>query len=141
MSLFQEYYINTLKKNYANFEGRARRSEYWYFLLFNFLISFAIWILMIVGIFAEIPAISLIGLGLIWIFAIGMIIPSIAVAVRRLHDTDKSGWMLLIGLIPLIGTILLIVFYATEGTSGSNMYGPNPKEIGEGSLSDHLLSD
>jgi len=74
------------------------------------------------------------------LFGLAHLIPYLGVAVRRLHDTDKSGWMLLVGLIPFVGGIILIVFFASEGTPGPNKFGPNPKQIGNtGSSSDHLL--
>ena len=113
-------------RRYADFSGRSRRKEFWMFQLGIFLIYIAVLILAaILGAISE----TLSGIVMI-IFAIamlGLIIPSIAVAVRRMHDQDKSGWMLLLGLIPLIGSIILLVFYCTEGTPGPNQYGPDPK--------------
>ncbi|MFJ6571662.1 DUF805 domain-containing protein [Streptomyces sp. NPDC091292] len=110
------WYLDVLKK-YAVFSGRARRQEYWMFVLFNVLA---------VIVFSIIDAV--IGMNLfVIIYWLGVLIPSLAVAVRRLHDTDKSGWFLLIGLIPLVGGIILLVFMATEGKPNENQYGPNPK--------------
>ena len=113
-------------RRYADFSGRSRRKEFWMFQLGIFLLYIAVLILAaILGAISE----TLSGIVMI-IFAIamlGLIIPSIAVAVRRMHDQDKSGWMLLLGLIPLIGSIILLVFYCTEGTPGPNQYGPDPK--------------
>ncbi|MCZ8235565.1 MAG: DUF805 domain-containing protein [Inhella sp.] len=86
--------IKTCFSKYATFSGRATRAEYWWFFLFTFLGSL-------------IPIVGL-------IFALAVLIPSIAVAVRRLHDTDRSGWWILIGLIPLVGFIVLLVFYCQE---------------------------
>jgi uncharacterized membrane protein YhaH (DUF805 family) len=101
-------------QRYAKFDGRAGRAEFWWFALANFIIMIVLSIL--VGI-----------LSIFWIlyigYAIAVIIPSIAVAIRRLHDTNKSGWFLLIGLIPFVGFIILIVFYAMEGTNGPNDHG------------------
>lgn len=113
------YYLMVLKK-YAEFNGRSQRSEYWYFFLFNILISIVLSIASsIIGddnrIFGS-------------LYSLAVFIPSIAVGVRRLHDTGKSGWMILISIIPLIGWIWLIVLFATDSTPGSNEYGPNPKE-------------
>ncbi len=120
-----EWYIKVLT-NYSNFDGRARRMEYWMFQLINFLITTG---LLIIG--------SLLGLGfgvfpfafISIIYSIGLFIPSIAVTVRRLHDTGKSGWMILLGFIPLVGTIILLVFLLSDSTFGDNQYGKNPKEI------------
>lgn len=114
------YYLAVIKK-YAEFNGRAQRAEYWYFVLFNFLISLGLGIVSsIIGNDSNILG-SLYGLA--------MLIPGIAVGVRRLHDTGRSGWMLLISLIPLIGWIWIIVLLATDSTPGENQYGPNPKGI------------
>ncbi|UEG48634.1 DUF805 domain-containing protein [Ferruginibacter lapsinanis] len=106
-----DYFVKVLK-NYANFEGRARRKEYWYFTLFSILIS-------IVISFIDAAIGSTIGiLGLI--FSFGTLIPSIAVGVRRMHDVGKSGWYLLI-------PIYNLVLACTEGQTGSNEYGYDPK--------------
>lgn len=111
-------------ENYANFEGRARRSEYWYFVLFNFIITLSAYIVSILLIFF--------GGFILWffipIFSLATLIPSLAVQVRRLHDVNKSGWWLLIALIPF-GAIVLLIFYCTEGDRGSNQYGSDPKGI------------
>jgi uncharacterized membrane protein YhaH (DUF805 family) len=117
MILIDSWKLVVLER-YAKFDGRAGRAEFWWFVLANLLVYVALAILMqISGIFVI----------LYFIYGLGMIVPSIAVAIRRLHDTDKSGWMLLLGLIPLVGFILLLVFYATEGTSGPNQYGAGPE--------------
>lgn len=118
------WYLAVLKK-YATFSGRAQRSEYWYFLLFYFLIS--IGLALVDGITGSFSVEAGIGL-LSGIFTISMLIPSIAVVVRRLHDTNRSGWWLLIGLIPLIGGIVLLVFTVQDSQPGQNQFGPNPKE-------------
>lgn len=112
-----EYYVGVLKK-YAVFEGRATRSEFWYFVLFNFIISIAI------SIVAGIVHLNLLGM----VYSLGVLIPSWAVGARRLHDIGKSGWWQLIGIIPIIGWIILIVWMATDTQPGANEYGPNPKE-------------
>ncbi|NJN75078.1 MAG: DUF805 domain-containing protein [Synechococcaceae cyanobacterium RL_1_2] len=114
-----EWYVKVLR-NYATFTGRARRAEYWYFVLFNFLIAMGLAI--IEGIVAKQSGI----LG--GVYQLGVIIPSLAVACRRLHDTGRSGWWMLIGLIPLIGAIVLIVFFCQDSQPESNEYGPNPKK-------------
>ncbi|RZS99039.1 DUF805 domain-containing protein [Aquimarina brevivitae] len=122
-----EYYLKVVRDNYANFEGRARRSEYWYFLLFNFLIYIALFILF--GVFSamDMPEIGMIFMIVYFLYALAMFIPGIAVAVRRLHDTGNSGWMYFVVLIPFIGGIWLLVLMATEGNMGENTYGPDPK--------------
>ena len=112
-----EWYLKVLKQ-YADFEGRARRKEYWMFVLFNLLISIG---LNIIGYALDTNILGL-------LYSIAVLIPGIAVSVRRLHDVGKSGWMLFIVLIPLIGAIWLIVLEATEGDPGDNEYGANPKE-------------
>mgnify|MGYP000879205894 CR=1 FL=1 len=113
-----EWYLKVVRDNYANFEGRARRSEYWYFVLMNFLISIGFSILiMIANFFTYINA----------LYSLAILIPSIAVGVRRLHDINKSGWYWLIIFIPLIGWIWLIILFATEGQYGPNQYGADPK--------------
>ncbi|HLR91102.1 MAG TPA: DUF805 domain-containing protein [Balneolaceae bacterium] len=110
----KEWYVIPFQK-FIEFEGRARRKEFWIFAGVNFLISILLGIL---------------GLDLISsLFSLAIIIPSIAVGVRRMHDIGKSGWFLLLGLIPLIGWIILIYFYAKEGDAGPNQYGPNPKSF------------
>jgi uncharacterized membrane protein YhaH (DUF805 family) len=111
------WYLAVLQ-NYAGFSGRARRTEYWMFALINFVI---IAVLDILGLYARF--FTIIGL----IYSLAVFIPSLAVGVRRLHDTGRSGWWLLLGLIPVIGTIILIVFMATDSQPGENQYGPNPK--------------
>lgn len=116
------WYLQVFKK-YADFKGRARRKEYWMFVLFNILFSIvALSIDMAMGMNMGMRGGILTGL-----YFLATIIPTLAVSVRRLHDTNKSGWMILIGLIPLIGGIWLLVLYVTEGDAGDNEYGPNPK--------------
>ncbi len=117
------WYIEVLRK-YAVFEGRARRTEFWMFVLFNIIIGAVLGIIdTILGL-----RISHNGAGVLGsLYSLGVLVPSLAVAVRRLHDTNRSGWWLFIGLIPLIGFIVLIVWYATEGTRGPNQYGSDPK--------------
>ena len=110
------WYIEVLKK-YAVFSGRARRKEYWYFVLFSTLI--AIVLAIIDGVTGSLSAEAGIGL-LSGIYALGVLIPSIAVGVRRLHDTNRSGWWLLIALIPIIGAIVLLVFLADDSKPEEN---------------------
>ena len=111
------WYLDVLKK-YAVFEGRARRKEFWMFFLFNLIIAFVLGILE-----------GMIGTGgfLGVAYALAVFVPYLAVSVRRLHDTGRSGWFLLIGLIPIVGVIVLIVFFAQDSHAGPNNWGPNPK--------------
>lgn len=113
-----EWYLKVVRDNYANFSGRARRSEYWYFTLCNFLIIIALLIFSLLTGFGFILYI---------LYALAMLVPSLAVIVRRLHDVGKSGWFYFISLIPLVGPIWLIVLFCTEGDSGPNQYGEDPK--------------
>ncbi|MBB6095335.1 uncharacterized membrane protein YhaH (DUF805 family) [Povalibacter uvarum] len=117
------WYLDVLKK-YAVFSGRARRKEYWFFFLFNFIASIVLAIVdSMLGTVNMTYGIGLLGC----IYTLLVLIPGIAVGVRRLHDTDRSGWWLLIGLVPLIGVIVLIVFFVMDSTPGDNRFGPNPK--------------
>ena len=121
------WYLDVLKK-YADFSGRARRKEYWMFALFNVLIYIAI--LIFSAILGSIDnSLALIGSLLLMIYGLAIFIPSLAVAVRRLHDTSRSGWWLLIGLVPFVGGIIFLVFAVSDSTPGENEYGKNPKEL------------
>ncbi|MDH6112409.1 uncharacterized membrane protein YhaH (DUF805 family) [Kitasatospora sp. MAP12-15] len=112
-----DWYLAVLK-NYAGFSGRARRKEYWMFTLFN----------TIAMVVAEIIDAVLGTTGIITgIYVLAVLLPMLAVAVRRLHDTGRSGWWLLIGAIPFIGGIILLVFTVSDGQPSDNQYGPNPK--------------
>ncbi|GAB2772760.1 uncharacterized membrane protein YhaH (DUF805 family) [Hymenobacter luteus] len=117
------YFLQALK-NYAIFRGRARRKEYWMFVLFNLLFAIAAMVLdNVLG-----TTMDGIGYGPIYlIYTLAMLVPGLAVAVRRLHDVNKSGWFMFIALIPLVGGIWLLVLMCTEGTHGDNHYGPDPK--------------
>lgn len=118
------WYLQVLRK-YADFSGRARRKEYWFFVLFNVLISIVLaFVDAAIGIkSAEGDNLGLLGT----LYSLAVLIPSIAVTVRRLHDTGRSGWYVLLGLIPCVGGIILLVFTIEEGYSGENEYGENPK--------------
>ncbi|MFE0349192.1 DUF805 domain-containing protein [Streptomyces griseoluteus] len=110
------WYVDVLKK-YAVFSGRARRQEYWMFFLFNLIITI---VLAIVDAALDTQVLQL-------VYGLAVLIPGLAVAVRRLHDTSRSGWWVLISLVPLVGWIILLVFLASEGKPEANEYGPNPK--------------
>ena len=123
-----EWYLKVMRDNYANFSGRARRKEYWMFVLVQTIVMIGLMILdSVLGLDFELQGISL-GYG--YLYLIGLIvhfIPSLAVLVRRLHDVGKSGWFYFIFLIPLIGVIWLLVLYCTEGQKQDNKWGPDPK--------------
>lgn len=117
------WYIQVWKK-YAIFGGRARRKEYWFFVLFNIIAVFILaFIDALLGTFSQETGVGLLS----GVYSLAVLIPSIAVAVRRLHDTDRVGWWVLIGLIPLIGAIVLIIFFVLDSTPGDNRFGLNPK--------------
>ena len=109
------WYLEVLKK-YVVFDGRARRTEYWMFFLFNFIAAV---VLMAIGGIIHTQA-------LYYLYALGVFLPSIAVGIRRLHDTGRSGWWLLLGIVPLLGLVLLY-FMILDSQAGSNEYGPYPK--------------
>jgi uncharacterized membrane protein YhaH (DUF805 family) len=108
--------VKSVFGKFATFQGRACRSEYWYFYLFYMLVYI---VAAVIDAVTGIPVLSL-------IFALVVMIPFLALTVRRLHDTDRSGWWVLIGLIPLIGAILLLVWFCTRGTTGDNRFGADP---------------
>jgi uncharacterized membrane protein YhaH (DUF805 family) len=111
-------------KQYADFNGRSQRTEYWLFVLFVLVVSFVLSLIdKMIGTYSDS------GIGLLsGIFSLAVLLPGIAVGVRRLHDTGRSGWWLLIALVPLIGEIVLIVFMVQDSVPGTNAYGPSPKE-------------
>lgn len=112
-------------KQYADFNGRARRKEYWTFALFNVIFSS---VAVMVDILSGL-AMNGLRYGLIYVlYVLATLVPALAVAVRRLHDIGKSGWMLLIVLIPIVGAIWLLVLLFTDSNAGTNEFGPNPKE-------------
>jgi len=120
-----DWFLGALKK-YAVFEGRARRREYWFFVLFVVIIAVVLAIAdRITGTYSAAYGTGLLG----GLFSLAVLIPSLAVGARRLHDTGRSGWWLLIGLIPFVGAIVLIVFFVIDSQAGTNEYGPNPKGV------------
>lgn len=120
------WFLECLSKKYAVVEGRARRKEYWFFTLFYCL---GLIVLMIVdGITGTLSEQAGIGL-LSGVFVLATLVPYIAVTVRRLHDTDRSGWWILLSLIPLIGGLVLLVFMLVDSQPGANRFGPNPKGV------------
>jgi uncharacterized membrane protein YhaH (DUF805 family) len=122
-----EWYLMVWKK-YADFSGRSRRKEYWMFTLINTVLCIAVEIVAFATFTStKTSVIGTLIFGLLCAYSLALIVPSLAVTVRRLHDTGKSGWMWLIGLIPLVGGIILLVWLATDSQPGANQYGPNPK--------------
>lgn len=115
------WYLKCLKQ-YADFSGRARRNEFWMFLLFN-----ALAVIVVQFVFSFVLGRTGAVLGII-LYMLATMIPSLAVAVRRLHDIGNSGWKILVGLIPLIGGIWLLVLYCQDSQPGANQWGANPKE-------------
>ena len=113
-----EWYLKVVRDNYANFTGRASRQEYWMFFLFNI-------------IFAVVATVvdMILGLGFIiyMLYVLAVLIPSSAVSIRRMHDTGKSGWWILITIIPLVGGIWFFVLLCTDSNPGDNKYGPSPE--------------
>ena len=115
-----EWYLKVLR-NYVGFEGRARRKEFWMFALINFIIGLIL--SAIEAVFGSFGILST-------LYGLAILLPSLAVTVRRLHDTNKTGWWVLIGLVPVIGFIVLLIMTIQDSTPGANQYGPNPKEAG-----------
>ncbi|PWK59889.1 DUF805 domain-containing protein [Roseicyclus mahoneyensis] len=113
--------VRTCLGKYATFSGRAQRSEYWWFVLFNFIGSIILNIIdtAIIGV----PALSI-------IWALGLLLPALSVSVRRMHDLDKSGWWILVAFIPLLGFILIIYWFVQRGTEGPNRFGSDPLASG-----------
>lgn len=112
-----EWYLTVLKQ-YAVFSGRARRKEYWFFALFNFIIS-----LLLTGIDSLIGTAGTLNM----IYSVAVLVPSLAVSIRRLHDIGRSAWWMLLAFIPVIGWLVLLYFGLKDSEPGSNAYGPNPK--------------
>ena len=125
-----DWWKKVVFKNYANFNGRARRAEYWYFALVNLLLIIPFYIIGMVGAVNHSTGLSMLGFSIYGIAALGMLIPGLAVAVRRLHDLNKSGWNYLFVLIPLVGPIILLVWFCTDGNRFVNNYGEDPKNPG-----------
>ncbi|GIU50507.1 hypothetical protein A9267_12930 [Shewanella sp. UCD-FRSSP16_17] len=118
-----DWYIKVLK-NYINFKDRARRKEYWFFVLFNVIAG------ILLGIMDNITGTlnQETGYGLLsGIYSLAVFLPALGVSVRRLHDTDRSGWWILIALIPLIGALILLYFFVSDSQEETNRFGPNPK--------------
>ena len=132
-------YLNVIRNNYANFSGRARRREYWMFTLVNTIISVVLYLL--VALFAlpsmlanrdtGFTPVEILFLVIYILYSLAVLVPGIAVSIRRLHDAGYSGWMYLIVLVPLIGSIALLVLMIQDSKPGDNKWGPNPKGLTE----------
>jgi uncharacterized membrane protein YhaH (DUF805 family) len=122
--------VKAFWSNYTNFKGRARRSEYWFIQLFLVATNIAVAVIDLALMNGDVDRFIANGgggiVGLIWIFA--TIVPALAVLIRRLHDTNRRGWWALIGLVPLAGAIVLLVFSVEDSTKGANKFGVSPKE-------------
>lgn len=125
------WWIKVFIRNYANFTGRARRAEYWYFTLLNVLFVIAFYVVAIVGETSDNEVLSDVGFSVFGLAILALVIPTLAVAVRRLHDINKSGWSYFIRLVPLVGPIILLVWYCTEGDKFTNNYGADPKNLNQ----------
>ena len=115
--------VRSVLNQYVGFTGRARRSEYWYWILFYIVLS------IIASMLDRAVFNASYGSWFSAIVGLGLLLPSLAVTVRRLHDTSRSGWWILLALIPVVGGIILIVFYVQD-SHGDNQYGPSPKAVG-----------
>lgn len=125
-------FIQAVTKDYMNFQTRSRRKDYWMFVLFNAIISMVLVVLG--GVFSGGSSTSS-GIGSIFmivygLYSLAILLPSIAITARRLHDTGRSGWLQLITLIPVVGGIILLVLLVQDSQPGSNKWGPNPKGVG-----------
>ena len=117
------YYIHALTERYSDFRSRSTRSEYWFFALFNIIVGIVVTVLDIMfGIYSEPDSIGLLG----GIYGLLVFIPGLAIGIRRLHDTNKSGWWTLILFIPIIGAIVYFVFMCTGSDRGDNRFGASP---------------
>ena len=123
MSAFKpvQWFVQPLIK-YADFSGRSRRREYWWFAAFNMAVS------IVLGVVEAMVGKSQYSL-LAGVYCLAVLVPSIAVTVRRLHDTGRNGWWFLISLIPIVGSLVMLVYMVTDSGPGRNQYGPNPKVI------------
>ncbi len=122
-------------RRYADFSGRSRRKEYWMFVLLNVLVGMFVGLVFLVGYYGDMSQTEMDTwlMPVVWLaclYSLAAVIPGVAVTIRRLHDTDRSGWNILWGLVPLFGALLLLVYYIGDGTPGPNSFGPDPKSEG-----------
>lgn len=131
-------YLNVIRNHYADFRGRARRREYWMFVLINAVITVILQLPFQIqnvsaaanGETATPSGLALLSLVLSALYGLAILLPSLAVTVRRLHDTGRSGWWSLIALVPFVGGLVLLIFTVLDGQPGTNKWGPNPKGVG-----------
>jgi len=132
-----DYFKRCVTERYVDFDSRARRAEYWYFRLFMFLAYLPFIVVTIIGAALENGVLIFTGIALIGLLALALFLPSLSVTIRRLHDTNKSGWFYLIVFVPA-GGIVLFIFTVLEGDFGDNLYGKDPKAHHEPDVSEHL---
>lgn len=120
MSFFEA--ISSVLTQFNNFHGRARRSEYWYYLLFECVIDFG---LSALGNMTGIRIFTIV----MYLFNLALLVPGLALCFRRMHDTGKSAWLLLPALIPVAGQVFMMLWFLKDSEPGENMYGPNPKGL------------
>lgn len=119
---FKEAVVKAIQQNYCNFSGRASRSEFWWFYLFCIVIG---WVINLVFMSSETANYIVSG-----VFSLALLLPNLGLAVRRLHDIGKSGWWLFLAFIPVVGIIILIVWWCKESQMEPNEYGPVPNMVG-----------
>ena len=132
MEHFKRYFLEPITRHYVDFNGRASRSQYWYFVLYYFLISLVLAFidtLVINPMLGATPEQVARGGILQMIFGLAIFLPSLSIGVRRLHDIGRSGWWLLLSFIPIIGVLVLLFWFIQDSQPGSNEYGPNPKGV------------
>lgn len=126
MATFGEAIKTCLKEKYASVKGRAPRSEYWFFYLF-YMIVYCVPVYIGMGLAANGSGIGTAIMGIAYVIALALMVPTICVTARRLHDIGKSGWMMLVAFIPLVGWIIMLIWLIKDSEPGDNQYGPNPK--------------
>ncbi|MCM2589127.1 DUF805 domain-containing protein [Rossellomorea marisflavi] len=114
-------------KQYADFSGRARRQEYWMYMLFYSIFGIILYGVTVIGMAMQSEGIILLGMGIYILYTLALLVPTLAITVRRLHDTGRSGFWYFIGFVPLVGGIILLVFSCLDSENGNNQWGSNPK--------------
>ncbi|GLI86343.1 membrane protein [Rossellomorea marisflavi] len=114
-------------KQYADFSGRARRQEFWMYMLFYSIFGIILYGVAVIGMAMQSEGIILLGMGIYILYTLALLVPTLAITVRRLHDTGRSGFWYFIGFVPLVGGIILIVFCCLDSENGNNQWGSNPK--------------
>jgi uncharacterized membrane protein YhaH (DUF805 family) len=125
-----DWYLMVWRK-YAQFSGRSRRKEYWMFVLFNTIACVVLYAGILAAFLAGQKTLAIVIGCLCCIYGLAALIPGLAVSVRRLHDINKSGWWILISLVPGVGGLILLILDCIEGDPGDNQYGPNPKLLAQ----------